>query len=244
MSPAPIQNRDNEFVGEYKGKPYALFEFLDGVHMVNPNDTDYTPQHNEVVQALAKLHVLTENYKPSYYETRESRDPESCFSTAKCNAVKISDENLRVTRLKWIERELDQIELPLSLPRGICHADSHYTNFLFREEKITGVLDFDDACYACILNDLANLIYFWAWPPEKELNFPFANHLIEAYENVRPLSHDEKTHLYDALKMVIMMSFAWFIDDDQDFASEKKRIEYLNAIGREGFYKELFGKKT
>lgn len=50
---------------------------------------------------------------------------------------------------------LDNIKLPASLPKGICHSDINPTNFLYKGEQLTGVLDFDQASYTWLLHDIA-----------------------------------------------------------------------------------------
>src|SRR4051794_15334905 len=36
-SPAILRDKQGRFVGVYQGKPYALFEFVEGEHILNPN---------------------------------------------------------------------------------------------------------------------------------------------------------------------------------------------------------------
>jgi len=35
------------------------------------------------------------------------------------------------------------------------------------------------------------------------------------------------------------MNIGWFIHVDDDFLNEKKKIEFLNSIGRKEFYKKI-----
>jgi homoserine kinase type II len=146
---------------------------------------------------------------------------------------------LRDERLKRLGAELDKVDLPDSLPQGIIHADCHYTNFLFIDNKLSGVLDFDDACFAPLIVDIANAIYFWAWPPGWPLDFDNAGRMIAAYHNVRPLSGLERRHLFDALKITVLMSIAWFMEDNEDVESEFSRISELEEMGRDDFLDKL-----
>ena len=41
--------------------------------------------------------------------------------------------------------------------------------------------------------------------------------------------------------MVVFMSIGWFIHVDEDYHNEKKKIEFLDSIGREEFYSRMFG---
>ena len=64
--------------------------------------------------------------------------------------------------------------------------------------------------------------------------------LLEAYESARKLDQQEKEHLYDMLKMINLMGYAWFFHDDQDYPNSQRNVAFLNSIGREAFYRMLF----
>ena len=63
------------------------------------------------------------------------------------------------------------------------------------------------------------------------------NEIISGYN----LNNNEKTHLFDALKFSILMDCIWYLErgDAKDFF-EKRKIGYLDKLGRQNFYKELF----
>ena len=51
----------------------------------------------------------------------------------------------------------------------------------------------------------------------------------------------EERHLFDVFKMSILIDCVWYFErgDVQDFF-EKRKIDFLDHVGRETFYKELF----
>ena len=57
----------------------------------------------------------------------------------------------------------------------------------------------------------------------------------------RPLTKDEKEHLFDVFKLSIIFDCIWYFErgNVKNFY-EKKKIEYLNSLGRKNFYKKLF----
>ncbi|MCA9355637.1 hypothetical protein KC865_03790 [Candidatus Kaiserbacteria bacterium] len=61
---------------------------------------------------------------------------------------------------------------------------------------------------------------------------------MQAYNEVNPLSEDDKRYIFDALKLIFLLGISW--SDDEDFEEGRKAIESLNSIGREDFYKVLF----
>ncbi len=230
---SPIRNIHGNFIGNYKNKSFALFEFMKGEHRKNINP-------KLIAQAIGKLHKITIGYKPAYFEARDTYDPKSCWKNAISNSKKIKSKYEAKQRLGWLKMELDKLKLPINLPKGVCHCDTHPSNFLYKNGKLTAVLDFDDASYVYLLYDIANMVYFWAWPHKKEIIFNETKNLLKEYGKYRKLTEIEKNHLYDLLKMVIFMSIGWFIHVDNDFFSEKKKIEFLNSIGRKEFYKRIF----
>ena len=231
--PPPISSVEGKFVGNYRGKPFVLFSFMEGEHRENVD-------RRLIAEAIGRLHQLTVNYKPHCSDARDSYAPLSCWRNAKGNVRRMESNREGRRRLKWLKRELLELRWPQSLPRGVCHCDTHRSNFLYREGEISAVLDFDDSSYTYLLYDLANMIYYWAWPHQGRPQFDGIRAILEEYGEYRKLLEVEKRHLYDLLKMVIFMSIGWFIFEEDDYSAEKGKIELLNYIGREAFYDRVF----
>ena len=236
--PAPIENIHGGFIGAYQDKPFALFAFLEGEHSESEGNGE------QIAQAIGQLHTITIGYRPDCYEVRDSYDPLSCWNNATSNAKKIASSAEAEARLAWLRAELDILELPEDLPKGVCHCDTHHSNFLYKGDKLVAVLDFDDASYIYLLYDVANMLFFWAWPDKGNLSFDKARELLRAYEQYRKLTTTEMKHLYDVLKMVIFMGIGWFMDDDEDYFNSKRKVELLGSMGREAFYNRMFGQSN
>lgn len=238
-SPSPIEDKDGNPLDTFNGKFYVIFSFLDGQHAKNPNSLPFNTQSKEVARIIGRLHKYTKGYKPKHYEARDSYDPKCCIKTAKHFSKRSKSKKKMEQKLGWLKNELKTLKLPGNLPKGVCHCDTHYSNFLFKGNKLTGLIDFDDAGYTWLLYDIANMLYFWAWPPEKDIRFNKARKLIKEYGKHRKLTAIEKRHLFDVLKMVILMSMSWFIYNE-DYEFNKRRLQYLDSLGREEFYTRLF----
>src|SRR5262249_29877157 len=145
--PSPIKNKRGELLGTYKRKSFALFEFMEGSHRKKPNP-------KIIMQAIAKLHKTSIGYKPKYSEARDTYDQKSSWENAVKNAKKMSSKTEAKNRLAWLHAELKKLEFPNGLPKGVCHCDTHYSNFLYKNGKISAVLDFDDASYIAFLYDI------------------------------------------------------------------------------------------
>lgn len=246
--PAPFQNKQGELVGIHNGKPYMIFEFVEGEHLKNPNEN----QKKQFIEKVAELQNLTKDYKPRNTEYRLNYNIESCRELAQKEAEKINTENAR-EKLKWLESELSKLELPATLPKGVCHCDFHFSNVLFKNDKFNALIDFDDANYTFLIFDLASLInpfvksFEWnAWSnfkkDENVFDFSESREVVSEYVKHRSLSNDEKEHLFDVFKLNILFDCIWYFSrgDIADFY-EKRKMDYLNSLGKVEFYKNLFG---
>lgn len=225
--PAIIKNRSGEFSSTYKEKPYIIIEFIEGEHGKNPNDFFDAEQAAEVVKVVAQLHNLTKEYHPDYFSYREAFDVAYCWREFQTKHPHLVDSE----KGQWFKAELDKLEFPADMPKGLCHADLNYGNFLFKNGKIIAVLDVDMSFYTYLIYDIASLIYWWAWPPQKGFYANIAAQLVQEYSKWRELSEAERTHIFDALKLITLLGISW--SEEGDFESEKRRIEFLNSLDRE-----------
>jgi Ser/Thr protein kinase RdoA (MazF antagonist) len=126
---------------------------------------------------------------------------------------------------------------------GICHCDFHFSNVLFKDNSFKALLDFDDANYTFLMFDLVTLIESWAWRHDldKELDFVQARKILAEYQKYRQLNDNEKRHLFDLYKLSVLFDCVWYFGRGMasDFY-EKRKVEFLNTVGREEFYNQLF----
>ena len=232
----PVKNIQGKFIGKHKGKYYVLYNYIPGRHLKKLNKA----QFHELVKHSALLHNISIDYKPKFYQYRESKSKEFILKTAKQEAQK----SKKIMRYTFIKKRLKLLQLPNKLPKGIIHGDFDKANIKFKEDKITGILDFDDACYTFLVYDIGMLILYWAWFYYKKLKLDIAREIIAIYNKYRKLSEIEKIHIYDALQWVILVFMAFFIHDKWKgtdlYETMKKMLLELDNLGRNQFYKELF----
>ena len=234
--PALFRNKNGKFVTIYNKKPCVFFEFIEGQHIETPDEN----QKKQIIRKAAELQNLTRNYRPLYKKYRWNYSIELCRELTGKEAEKI-DRADSMEELKWLEHELVKLKLPKSLPKGICHCDFHFSNVLFKDNKFNALLDFDDANHTFLMFDLVNLIDYWAWPYNKTLDFNEGRKILREYTYYRILNCNEKKHFYDLYKLQILIEYIWFFvrGNTEDFYG-KRKIDYLNNMGREKFYCEFF----
>ncbi|MCD4686701.1 MAG: homoserine kinase [Anaerolineae bacterium] len=153
--PALIPNRQGTVVGIVRGKPYMCFEFVAGQHIEHPSVQHY----RQIVQQAAALQTLTQDFRSPYTTQRWNYDVALCRTLAQAAATKINTPAAR-EKYVWLTHELTTLDLPPSVPKGICHCDLHFSNVLFQGAEFAALLDFDDANYTFLTFDLVGLIEY------------------------------------------------------------------------------------
>jgi Ser/Thr protein kinase RdoA (MazF antagonist) len=236
-SPRPIRNRRHTLVGSFNGKPYTVLELLEGIHVAEPEEA----QLIEVVRAVARLHILTADLRLTNWEVVGAHTVDKCLHVAEKAAAAHADRTKAKLRLMWLRQELAALVLPDDVAKGVCHCDFHYTNMLFESGRFSWLIDFDDACYTHLICDIANFIDYWSPPYRGIDDVTRTRRFLAEYEDVRPLSDLERLHIYDALKLQILLDSVWYFGrGDDDTFVEKKKVDALNALGRDGFHDLLW----
>jgi len=236
----PIHAVDGKIIGEYKKKPYIVFNYLEGRHLKNINDK----QLHGMMRALAQLHNISKGYKPINYKLRQPRTKEFCLHEAKIEAKRFKNKEKGRERLNIIKNKLSKLKFPNALPKGVMHGDFDKANIKFVGDKVSGILDFDDATYTFLIYDVGVVLLYWTRFYLKKFDFKKARKIIKLYEKYRPLSKKEKLHVYDALQLHALMIMAWLMYDDwrgkDIFKKLSGILDELDQIGRKEFYKKVF----
>jgi homoserine kinase len=235
--PGQVKNAQGSYVGLYRDWPYVIFEFVEGQHVDFPT----ADQHRQLVQKAAELQKLTLDFDSAYTLYRWNYTPDLCRTLARREAERIDTKAAR-EKFAWLTGEMAALDLPASLPKGICHCDFHFSNVLFREGEFVALLDFDDANYTYLPFDLVGLIEYWAWPhTEDRLDMAAARDVVQAYQEHRPLQEEERRYLFDVYKLSILFDCVWYFGrwSGVDFY-ERRKIESLNSLGRGRFTEGLF----
>ncbi|MEE4195153.1 MAG: homoserine kinase [Anaerolineae bacterium] len=246
--PRLFRSRSGDAAGIYGGKPYVLFAFIEGEHLEHPNEE----QLHQLIEHIAKLHRLTEGFQPPHIADRWNYTPERLVQLAEAQTLKIGDANAR-QKLIWYKREIANLQLPPELPRGVVHGDFHFSNILFENGQFKALIDFDDANYTVLLFDVLAVTEPFissfdhdTWPDfSMEADVFDLNKLrkvLDVYTRIRPINAAERRHLFDVCKLMVLVDCLWFYARGRaDDFYERRKIHYLNQLGRDAFEKRLFG---
>jgi homoserine kinase type II len=246
-TPRPIPNKTGDLVFHEQNKPCALFPFASGAHF----DTLNPSQQLSQMQTVAQLNKDTIGYESAYTASRCLYAPPFCREMLEKIERGIDTENSRKKKV-WFLSQLSSLSLPDSLPKAICHCDAYPYNILFEGDRLSALLDFDQAniTYACY--DLALLLPLFVdgfdWDTWEQfdrsapiLDFDKAKMVLSDYETIRPLSTEERYFLFDVVKLTVLFDCLWYFErGNADDFFERRKIETLNQLGRNGFYEQLF----
>lgn len=244
---APIIAHRGEGIPTYQGKPYLLFKFIEGSHIINMNPS----QKANIIKLIARLGKLTKSMKLDYSSERFSYNKKDLLIHLE-KIVRDLDNSNSNKKFKWWLKEMNRLDLPSHLPMGICHTDYHYTNILFDNNDITALIDFDDANYTYLYFDIVSYINFFdpsfthlTWEnfsrEENILDFSEAQSVLNIYKNEVQIPPADEYYFFDLLKLNLLIDCIWYFERGlpSDFY-EKRKIDVVNAIGRERFYNRLF----
>ena len=235
--PGPIKDGHGKTLGLFRQKPFMICEYIDGQPIQQPGEH----HKQQLIQKAAQLNRLTRTYRPRYKKYRWNYDADLCRRLAQAEARKLHSQDA-MDKYAWLDGQLSTLQLPRSMPKGICHCDFHFSNVLFQEDQFAALLDFDDANFTYLVFDLVGLIEAWAWTyPADTLDLNQARAVVQEYMKHRCLSAVEKRHLFDVYQLSILFDCIWYFARGcaGDF-DEKRKIDYLHSLGREKFTEALF----
>ncbi len=180
--PAPIANRNGEYLGELNAKPASLVTRLAGKDLVNPTPDDCA----KVGAVLARIHLAGHRYT-GHMENPRGPAWWAAATPKLLPFLKPEDADiLRGEALRLDAPGMDQ------LPRGTIHADLFRDNILFDEGEVAGVIDFYFACTGALLYDVAITVNDWCNQPDSRLDPARTAALLAGYHAVRAFTDAER----------------------------------------------------
>jgi homoserine kinase type II len=180
--PAPIADRDNEYLGTLQARPAALVRRLSGASAMAPG-----PAHCARVGAmLAGLHLAGQSYG------RRQANPRGpawrAATAAEVRRFLPADEQALLDAELAFQAGVDLD----ALPAGPIHADLFRDNVLWEGEYIGGVIDFYFAGHDAWLFDVAVTVNDWCASPDGTLEPARTAALLEAYDAERRFTAAER----------------------------------------------------
>lgn len=186
--PVPYAHLDSQGVAlqQLKGKPALLQPRLLGKHVHTPN-----AQHcAEIGRFLARLHLATAD---GHLQRQSDRGFVWMTEQGPALLADLDDAGQMLLTAALGEIQTLLADLP-SLPRAVLHADLFRDNALFDGNRLSGVIDFYNACSGWMLYDVAITVNDWCSDEHGVLDEHLARALLGAYAAERPFTAQENEH--------------------------------------------------
>ena len=185
----PVADKKGLYLSEFKGKPIALVERLDGGSIV-----ETTVNHcQQLGAAMGKMHSAGLSYDA--HQTNP-RGPAWCQHTAHQVIEKLSEDEQAVLNA---EIHFQKEKRHADLPRGVIDADLFRDNALWvceddKPDSFSGIIDFYYSCDDVLLYDLAITANDWCTNEDFTLNKDKVIALLTHYNSFRPLTENEQEY--------------------------------------------------
>jgi homoserine kinase type II len=225
--PAPVANRDNEYLGVLEGKPAALVSRLAG-----QSDNSPSPERCARLGAmLAGLHLAGLSFGRRQDNPRGSAWRERTASRVE-RFLRDDERELLQAELAF-QRELDRE----TLPQGVIHADLFRDNVLWDGDHVGGVIDFYFACNDALLLDVAVTVNDWCTLPDGELDAVRTHALLDAYHADRPFTAAESRAWPGMLRRAALRFWLSRLEDfhlprEGEMVTVKNPAEYRDILRR------------
>ncbi|MCL2804316.1 MAG: phosphotransferase [Treponema sp.] len=193
---SPILTKEGKYYIENKEKIHVLFNFIDGKHINEYYNDNYLIQAELIGKTIASFHsIIREKEK---YNLKNMDITENIIN----NVYNTILNNKTIIDFNFISMLIDDfkhnfISLYNDLPKQIIHKDIHTKNILFKNGKISGIIDLElltygiriyDVCY-CSANILCDKI-------DDNINinkwFKIFYQIIKAYNSIIKITENEK----------------------------------------------------
>ena len=230
-SPEPIINKNGNYISEISEKKAAVVSFLEGKSkkILSPDDC------YQVGINAATLHLITKNLSGKRENKLSINSWRKIYNNVKKDCSKIHPKLPEV-----IEKNLDLIEKkwPKNIPSGIIHADLFSDNIFFKENKVSGIIDFYFSCYDFYAFEIAiclNALCFEGKNENLSFNVTKAKKFVDGYSTIRELTEDEKISLKilcqgAAIRFLLTRVFDYLNLTEGAIVKIKDPIEYLKRL--------------
>lgn len=182
--PSPWCDRQQQAMQVLKEKPALLVPRFSGAHPATPN----VEQCRVIGDALARMHVASAGFSQ---QRDNDRGPRWRQKVAQ-QVAPLLPADQRDLLLQQVQHWQQDLPALAQLPGGITHGDLFHDNALFDGNRLTGIIDFYNACTDLFLYDLAVLMNDWCSAADFTLDAVRVQAVLSGYENVRPLTTTEK----------------------------------------------------
>ncbi|MBK1813198.1 phosphotransferase [Clostridium sp. YIM B02505] len=201
---------------------YFISRKIDGEHLTNIYDDDYSEWAHLIGQVIGRLHIAFRACQTRIY----------CYDNDFYDEIvgwvtqTFKDKNITLIPDHILNEVVSGLkDIYPKLPRQLIHRDIHPGNMLFQDKLLTGYIDFDlsqinarvfDLCYMALSFLIDNT-------DDKEKTtkwFEMLNSLVDGYGTITPLTLEEKKAVPVMMMAIEMLFVAYFTDNNDAECTE------------------------
>ena len=188
--PKPLKNKNGKYLINLKNKSACIVSFLQGKDKKNLN----TKNCYDVGRVIAQMHLHTQKIKLFRKNSMGVKNLNPLLKSIKFKSKKFTNID------KFLKINFDNIKKkwPKKLPGGIIHGDLFIDNIFFKNNKLSGIIDFYFAANDYFMYEIAiciNALCFDKINSKFKINKNKIKNLIKGYESIRNISLKEKKSL-------------------------------------------------
>jgi len=188
--PKPLKNKNGQFLFKLKNKTACVVSFLSGKDKKN---LSYKNCY-DIGKTVAQIHLSTKKIKLYRNNSMGIKKLKPLL-----NKIKFKSRDFKNLE-KFLKINLQEIKKnwPKELPNGIIHGDLFMDNIFFKNNKLSGIIDFYFAANDYYMYEIAiciNALCFDQANSKFYINKTKVKNLIKGYETKRKLSSREKDSL-------------------------------------------------
>jgi len=188
--PKPLKNKSGNYLIKIKNKSACIVSFLDG------KDKKKLSLKNcfDVGKIIAQMHLSSKKVKLYRKNSMGIKNLNPLLNSIKFKSKKFTNiEKFLKNNFKDIKRKW-----PKRLPNGIIHGDLFIDNIFFKNNKLSGIIDFYFAANDYFMYEIAicvNALCFDKKNSKFLINKKKVKNLIKGYESTKKISIKEKNSL-------------------------------------------------
>ena len=188
--PKPLKRKDGNYLLNIKNKTACIVSFLEGKDKKSlnfKNCYDIGKMIAEMHQSSKKINLSRKNSMGVKFLNPLLKSIK--FESKKfTNVEKFLKNNFKDIKTKW----------PKNLPSGVIHGDLFIDNIFFKNNKLSGIIDFYFAANDYFMYEIAICVNALCFDKKKSkfvLNKKKVKNLIKGYEKIRKISVKERKSL-------------------------------------------------
>ena len=188
--PKPLKNKSGNYQIRIKNKMASIVSFLDGKDKKKLNLKNCF----DVGKMVAQIHLSSKKIRLYRKNSMGIKNLNPLLNSIKfkskkfINIEKFLKNNFRDIKKKW----------PKGLPNGIIHGDLFIDNIFFKNNRLSGVIDFYFAANDYFMYEIAICVNALCFDKKKSkflINKKKVKNLVKGYESIRKISIKEKKSL-------------------------------------------------